>query len=104
MYADRFHPATSCSCDFPAHSYAFTWEGNPYWSRVYVGAPELYEYFTSRAKAYGVYEHVHLQPHVTEASWDEKTGQYNLIIEDLTTEASFTDKANFLINATGILK
>ncbi|CAK7217886.1 hypothetical protein SCUCBS95973_003299 [Sporothrix curviconia] len=50
-----------CSCDVPSHTYTYSWEGNPYWSRAYVGSDELYEYFEGRAKAYGVYDYVKLQ-------------------------------------------
>ncbi|UZP40374.1 hypothetical protein NXS19_008190 [Fusarium pseudograminearum] len=33
-----------CACDIPAHSYTFSWEGNPKWSRFYVEAPEILQY------------------------------------------------------------
>jgi cation diffusion facilitator CzcD-associated flavoprotein CzcO len=71
---------------------------------VYVNSLELYDYFTDRAKAYGVHDHVHLNNRVVEARWNEATGQYNLIIEDLSSGTTFTDQAEVLINSTGILK
>jgi cation diffusion facilitator CzcD-associated flavoprotein CzcO len=93
-----------CACDVPAHSYTFSWEGNPGWSRAYVGALELYDYFKGRAHAYGVEEFVKLRSQVTEAVWNERDGRWKLQIEDLTSGTTFSDEADVLINATGFLK
>ncbi|KIW22097.1 uncharacterized protein PV07_12513 [Cladophialophora immunda] len=92
-----------CSCDVPSHTYTFSWKGNPYWSRVYVDSTEIRNYFTAEAKAYGVPEHVRFQHRVTEARWNEANGQYDLIVEDLSRGETLTDKAEVLINASGIL-
>lgn len=94
----------SCSCDVPSHTYTFSWEGNPHWSRVYVGSEELYEYFIGRSKAYGVPDFLRLEHRVIEARWNEATGQYNVTIEDLSTGKILNDSAEVVINATGIFK
>ena len=93
-----------CSCDVPSHTYTFSWEGNPYFSRVYAGSKELYDYFVGRAEAYGVYDYLRLQHQVTAARWNEATGQYKLTINDLVSAITITDKADVVINAAGILK
>lgn len=92
-----------CSCDVPAHSYTFSWEGNPRWSKAYVGAEELFDYFKGRAIAYGVHDHLHLQHRVTSANWNEETGKWKIKVEDLSTGATKTDEAEILINAAGFL-
>ncbi|VUC29175.1 unnamed protein product, partial [Clonostachys rosea] len=92
-----------CSCDVPSHTYTFSWDGNPYFSRVYAGSKELYDYFADRAEVYGVPEYLHLQHQVTEARWNETTGQYELIIKDISTGNTIHDKAEVVINASGVL-
>lgn len=88
----------------PAHAYTYSWEGNPHWSRAYVGAEELYDYFKSRAEAYGVAEFVRLNSHVREAVWNEAGGVWKLQVENLIDGTRLSDEAEVLINAAGFLK
>lgn len=88
----------------PAHGYTFSWEGNPNWSRAYVGAPEIWEYFQGRAKAYGVYDHLKLNHRVVGAKWHAKEGVWKLQVEDLEQSRTFADESEIVINATGFLK
>jgi cation diffusion facilitator CzcD-associated flavoprotein CzcO len=97
-------PCNSCACDVPAHAYTYSWEGNPRWSRAYVGAVELYDYFKGRAVAYGVDDFVHLEHRVTSASWDDQLGKWIIQITDLRTGSKFADEGEILINAAGFLK
>ncbi|CAK7199450.1 hypothetical protein SEUCBS139899_002130 [Sporothrix eucalyptigena] len=99
-YENRY---PGCSCDVPSHSYTFSWDGNPYFSRVYVGAPELYDYFTDRAEAYGVPEFVKLEHQVESAMWDNAKGQYAIVVKDLATGNLVEDTAEVVINASGVL-
>ncbi|KAM6479934.1 FAD/NAD(P)-binding domain-containing protein [Trichoderma sp. SZMC 28011] len=92
-----------CSCDIPAHGYTYSWEGNPSWSKPYVGAEELFDYFKSRAQAYGVFDHVHLNHRVIEAKWNGLKGQWSLQIEDVTNSTILSDECDVLINAGGFL-
>ncbi|KAK5000891.1 hypothetical protein LTR66_000308 [Elasticomyces elasticus] len=93
-----------CSCDVPAHAYTFSWEGNPLWSRAYVGAVELFEYFKGRAVAYGVDEFVRLQHRVVGCDWDDQQGKWFVKVEDLSSETTFVDSTEVVINACGFLK
>jgi cation diffusion facilitator CzcD-associated flavoprotein CzcO len=92
-----------CSCDVPAHSYTFSWEGNPRWSKAYVGAEELFDYFKSRAVNYGVYDYLHLHHRVTSAEWNDEKGKWKVKIEDLESKTTIKDEAEVLINAAGFL-
>ncbi|RYO45719.1 hypothetical protein AA0113_g10335 [Alternaria arborescens] len=92
-----------CGCDVPAHAYTYSWEGNPRWSRAYVGALELFDYFKGRAIAYGVNDFVHLENRVDSAAWDDKSGKWNIHVTDLSTGSSFEDEGDILINAAGFL-
>ncbi|CAN9370536.1 unnamed protein product [Alternaria alternata] len=92
-----------CGCDVPAHAYTYSWEGNPRWSRAYVGALELFDYFKGRAIAYGVNDFVHLENRVDSAAWNDKSGKWNIHVTDLRTGSSFEDEGDILINAAGFL-
>lgn len=93
-----------CACDVPAHGYTYSWEGNPLWSRAYVGAIEIFNYYKGRAKAYGVEHYLRLQHRVEKAVWNASEGKWEVHIRDLESNSSLVDKAEVLINATGFLK
>ncbi|KAK5000691.1 hypothetical protein LTR66_000482 [Elasticomyces elasticus] len=100
-WLENRYPA--CSCDVPAHAYTFSWEGNPLWSRAYVGAVELFEYFKGRAVAYGVDEFVRLQHRVVGCDWDDQQGKWFVKVEDLSSNTTFVESAEVVINACGFL-
>ncbi|KAJ4991813.1 steroid monooxygenase [Stagonosporopsis vannaccii] len=93
-----------CSCDIPAHSYTYSWEGNPSWSRMYVEAEEIFNFYKGRAQAYGVFEYLKLRHQVHEAVWNKEKGKWILSVENLTTKQVIVDEAEVLINAGGFLK
>lgn len=93
-----------CACDVPAHCYTFSWEGNPNWSKAYVGALELFEYFKDRAIEYGVYNFVHFNHRVNSATWNKGAGKWVVQIENLVSGNTITDEAEVLISAVGFLK
>lgn len=94
----------SCSCDIPAHNYTYSWEGNPNWSRMYVGAEEIFNFYKGRAQAYGVFDYLKLRHQVHEAVWSDVKGKWILNVEDLVTKQMIVDEAEVLINAGGYLK
>lgn len=67
-------------------------------------APEIWAYYQGRAKAYGVYEYLHVNHRVVGATWDEKVGVWQIEVQDVAQSRTFTDRAEFVINATGFLK
>lgn len=93
-----------CACDVPAHAYTYSWEGNPRWSRAYVGAEELFAYFKGRAEAYGVGEFVKLRHKVLGTEWDEERGLWMVDVLDESTGQRKTDEGEVLVNAAGFLK
>ncbi|KAH7389237.1 hypothetical protein BKA64DRAFT_696700 [Cadophora sp. MPI-SDFR-AT-0126] len=95
---------SGCSCDIPAHGYTYSWEGNPDWSRLYIGAEEIFDFYKGRAEAYGVFKRLKLLHRVVQAIWSEERGKWELEIEDLANDRTFTNKAKVLINAGGYLK
>nr|GFD25454.1 hypothetical protein [Tanacetum cinerariifolium] len=75
----------------------------PNWSAAYVGSMELFNFFKGRAKAYGVYDHLHLAHKIEKAVWDGDAGTWTISIRDLEKNTSFVTKAEVLINAAGFL-
>jgi hypothetical protein len=41
---------------------------------------------------------------VVSAQWNEKDGQWELVVKNLETGEQFSDYATFLVDGTGILK
>ncbi|KAF2094890.1 FAD/NAD(P)-binding domain-containing protein [Rhizodiscina lignyota] len=91
-----------CACDLPAHSYTFSWEGNPNWSRFYAGAEEIFEYYKGCAERWGCMKFIKLKHRVTSATWNESSSTWKLLIENRSGE-NVEDEGNVLISATGVL-
>ncbi|KAL2067900.1 hypothetical protein VTL71DRAFT_15998 [Oculimacula yallundae] len=93
-----------CACDIPAHAYTYSWEGNPEWSRFYVGAEEIHAYFKGCAEKWGCMELIRLSHQVISAIWSESKSHWQLKIKDLVNDVVFDDYCDILLSATGILK
>lgn len=92
------------SCDVPAHCYTYTWAGNPDWSQVYAGGEEIWRFYQSLAREYGVYEKTKFRHRVVGAVWDVDEAEWKVEVENLETGERFTDRVNVLINGGGALK
>ncbi|KAL5590061.1 hypothetical protein FOVSG1_011928 [Fusarium oxysporum f. sp. vasinfectum] len=91
-----------CACDIPAHSYTFSWEGNPEWSRFYVEAPEIFAYLKHCAVQWGCMDVIKLRHRVVGAVWDEQSSKWSIKVQ-LPDGAEITDICDVLISATGPL-
>ncbi|PYI21677.1 putative flavin-binding monooxygenase [Aspergillus violaceofuscus CBS 115571] len=92
-----------CACDVPAHTYQATFEPNKEWSAFYAAAPEIHKYWTRVAEKYGCMEHIKFEQQVIEASWDDATSKWNLLVKDLASGSTYQDRCDVLISATGAL-
>ncbi|KAK3688884.1 flavin-binding monooxygenase [Podospora appendiculata] len=92
-----------CSCDIPAHSYSYPWVGNPNWSKVYVGAEEIFEFYRQKAQEYKVYEHAKFNHKVLGAVWSEETGRWTVKVQDLVSGEVSEDSAEVVLNCAGVL-
>ncbi|KAF5534683.1 monooxygenase [Fusarium mexicanum] len=88
------------ACDVPAHIYTFPFEPNPDWSSFYASGPEIWTYIKRTSDKYGLAENVTFQSKVTDATWNEAAGKWNLKIfqddeenedESSSTKISRTD-------------
>ena len=59
--------------DVPSFAYQFSFEKNPYWSRVFPKGAEVKRYIDHCADKYGVRPHIRLNSEVTRREWDGDT-------------------------------
>ncbi|KAJ4287675.1 hypothetical protein N0V90_012378 [Kalmusia sp. IMI 367209] len=103
-YENRY---PGCRCDIPAHNYQFSWRPNLGWTSFFAPAHEIEEYLektwqeeSSRTNA----AVIHAGHQVIGALWVEGDAVWKVTVEDLSTGKVFEERADFLLNASGILK
>lgn len=93
-----------CRCDIPSHNYQYSWRPNKEWSNFFSPAKEISDYICQVCKEENMMDSIKLLHEVVAAWWDESKSLWMLKVQDLQTGEEFDDYANFLINASGILK
>ncbi|RFU26023.1 hypothetical protein B7463_g10312, partial [Scytalidium lignicola] len=91
-----------CTCDIPSHSYQFTWEKNPNWSKFYSSSEEIWRYMKHVATKYGLEKYVKFNTKVESATWDEEVGVWRLKLVG-PDGTPFEDQCEILANGTGVL-
>ncbi|KAF5584814.1 monooxygenase [Fusarium pseudocircinatum] len=89
------------ACDVPAHIYTFPFEPNPDWSSFYASGPDIWAYIKRTTDKYGLAENVRFQSKVTDATWNEASGKWNLRIFQDGEEKE--DECDILIDGSGFL-
>lgn len=84
--------------DVPSTTYSYTFEPNPYWSRLYAPGAELKRYAEHVADKYDVRRHMRFSARVEGAQWDEDAEVWHV-----TLTGNEMLIARFLIAATGFL-
>lgn len=84
--------------DVPSTTYSYSFEPNPYWSRLYAPGSELKQYADHVADKYDVRRHMRFNTTVDGARWDEDTKTWNV-----TLAGGETLRSQFLVLATGYL-
>ncbi|CAK7228412.1 hypothetical protein SBRCBS47491_006896 [Sporothrix bragantina] len=93
-----------CRCDIPSHNYQFSWRPNHTWSNFFSPAEEINAYLGRICDDENMRDSVIKTEHeVLGAHWDEAQGCWLLSVANLRTGEQFSDYANFLIDASGIL-
>ena len=67
---------TPCADDIPAHSYQYTFEPNPFWSRVYATAPEIHKYLKDVASKYSANRFIKLSHQVVDVEWHQDVSKW----------------------------
>jgi cation diffusion facilitator CzcD-associated flavoprotein CzcO len=93
-----------CRCDVPSHNYQFSWRPNLEWTNFFAPAEEIEKYLCRICEEENMTDLIKTRHQVTGAWWDEAQGVWDLSISNLATGEVFRDQANFIVDASGILK
>jgi cation diffusion facilitator CzcD-associated flavoprotein CzcO len=84
--------------DIPSVTYSYSFEPNPYWSRLFAPGPELKRYAVHVADKYDLHRHMRFNTAVQGARWDEDEGHW---VVSLSGGETVTTR--YLVAATGYL-
>ncbi|MEU4394749.1 NAD(P)/FAD-dependent oxidoreductase [Kribbella sp. NPDC023855] len=82
-WRDNTYPG--CACDIPSYLYSFSFEQNPRWTRMFAPWDEILAYLEHCATKYGIADKIRYGADVTEAAFDEATGQWTVTLNDSET-------------------
>ncbi|EEQ33015.1 hypothetical protein McanMca71_003734 [Microsporum canis] len=92
-----------CGCDVPSHVYSYSFDLNPDWSMKYALQPEILAYFKAVVERHTVAEHIKCNSMVQSATFDEKTGTWQVMVKDIKTNVTRHRRCKILISAVGAL-
>lgn len=95
-WRDNTYPG--CACDVPSHMYSFSFELNPYWSRMFAPQQEIWDYMRRCADSYGVAAHIRYGAAVERMEWDDTTGRWSVV-----TAAGEVFTARAIVSGIGAL-
>ncbi len=84
--------------DIPSATYSYSFEPNPYWSRLFAPGSELKQYAAHVAEKHDLRKYMRFNTPVSGARWDEE-GQHWVV----ATESGETLTGKYLLTATGYL-
>ena len=84
--------------DIPSSTYSYSFEPNPYWSRLYAPGAELKKYAVHVADTYDLKRHMRFDTVVDGARWDEEARLWRV-----TLAGGEVVSAVYLVTATGFL-
>lgn len=86
----------------PRHNYVYSFEPKWDWSANYASSREIFTYFSDFANKYGLREYIATKHEVVGAHWNEESAEWSVQIKR-PDGSTFEQRADFLINAAGIL-
>lgn len=92
-----------CACDIPSVNYQFSW-AIKLWTHFYSYSPEIWRYIKDvYEKNNFINKYIKLQHQINHVEWDERAGQWVLKVKNLVTGEELEDRAEYFINAGGVL-
>jgi cation diffusion facilitator CzcD-associated flavoprotein CzcO len=85
-------------CDIPSALYSFSFERNPNWTHKWSEQPEILAYMDHCCDKFGLRPHIRFNTEVTEATFDEGAGVWNV-----TTADGAAESFDIVISAVGQL-
>jgi cation diffusion facilitator CzcD-associated flavoprotein CzcO len=95
-WRDNTYPGAAC--DVPSHLYSYSFQLNPWWSRVYATQPEILAYLERCTDQFGVRSHVRTATTIVEARWDDGGQRWQL-----TSDTGETFTADVVVSGLGML-
>ncbi|BEJ11649.1 hypothetical protein CspHIS471_0201090 [Cutaneotrichosporon sp. HIS471] len=90
-----------CACDVPSHSYQFSWAPWSGWKSFYSSSEQIYEYMNMVVDQFNLRGDFRTNHEVISAHWDDGKAQW--VVRVRGPEGEFEDRAEFLINGSGVL-
>jgi cation diffusion facilitator CzcD-associated flavoprotein CzcO len=84
--------------DIPSSTYSYSFEPNPYWSRLFAPGAELKKYAVHVAEKYDLLKYMRFDTVVSGAAWDEDESVWRVSLQ-----GGETVTATYLVTATGFL-
>jgi cation diffusion facilitator CzcD-associated flavoprotein CzcO/acetyl esterase/lipase len=84
--------------DVPSPVYSFSFAPNPGWTRRFASAPEIQAYLRELAERHGLNERIRFNTRLTDATFNETTGQWTFRTED-----GVALRSRFFVCSTGPL-
>ncbi|KKA26713.1 hypothetical protein TD95_004739 [Thielaviopsis punctulata] len=97
-YENRY---PGCRCDVPSMNYQFSWKKNTEWTNLCASAAEIHQYLCDICEEQEMTPLIKLNHRIRNATWNKTAGLWEVTVEH--NGNLFVDKANFLIDATGLL-
>lgn len=92
-----------CACDIPSVNYQFSWKIK-LWSHYYSYSPEIWRYLKDIEEENDfIDKYIKLRHQIERAEWDEEAGLWRFEVKNLKTGETYTDEAEYFINAGGVL-
>jgi cation diffusion facilitator CzcD-associated flavoprotein CzcO len=89
-WRDNTYPG--CGCDVPSALYSYSFEQNPYWSKVWTSQPEIQAYLHRLTDKYDLRRNAVFGTDLVEAHWDEVASRWRGRLAD-----GHTFSAQFLV-------
>ncbi|KAI0039316.1 FAD/NAD(P)-binding domain-containing protein [Auriscalpium vulgare] len=90
-----------CGSDVPAHWYSLSTALNPNWTSYYSSQSEILAYWQDLWTRHSLAAHTSFSTEVVSATWDASRQHYDVLLEDRTTGAQRTERANVVVWAAG---
>ncbi|THH14975.1 hypothetical protein EUX98_g9533, partial [Antrodiella citrinella] len=92
-----------CAPDINTHWYSLSTDLNPDWDQTHVFQPELKAYWKGLVEKYDIVGNVRLHTKVVGATWDNRRQLYCVQLHDVQSGRKWTEEAQAIVSATGVV-
>jgi cation diffusion facilitator CzcD-associated flavoprotein CzcO len=90
----------------PAHTYQYSWEPNPRWSKFYAPGSEILQYLKDVVAKHDLRKYMNFNHKIVAATWSDELSQWQLKIEardERGNTRTFDDSCDFFAYGVGVL-